>query len=351
MMQYGNGRVGLALSGGADSAAAALLLREQGSDVLGVTAVLAERGDAAGAAEAGAAIAERLGIPHRVVDLRDAFRRRVLEPFAAEYARGRTPNPCACCNAAIKFGALAEAARAAGATCLATGHYARRDERAGAPCLRRGRDAARDQSYFLARLSPAQLAFARFPLGNLTKTAALELVTRHGLADCLRPPSRDCCFIGTDADGTAIDAGGVGEAPPPGEVVDTAGHVLGRHDGIHRATIGQRRGFGVAARERLYVVAIDAARNRVVLGTREEAMRDTLTADRATWFDGYPGDRGEAAVQMRYRHPAVACRLTLAEGGRMVHAVCAEPQFAVTPGQLAVFYDGDMVMGSGWICA
>jgi tRNA-uridine 2-sulfurtransferase len=345
----GSGTIGLALSGGADSAAAALLLREQGCSVMAFTALLAECGDAAGAADAAAAIAGRLGIPHRTIDLRAVFQRRIVEPFAREYARGRTPNPCARCNALIKFGALAEAAHAAGAVCLATGHYARTETAPGGLRLLRGCDAAHDQSYFLARLSPSQLAFARFPLGALTKADALRLVEQHGLPAHIRPPSRDCCFLDAGASGTVSGADGL--APPGGEVVDTAGRVLGRHSGIHTATIGQRRGFGVAARERLYVVAIDAERNRIVLGTRSAALRDTLTANAATWFDGYPGDGREAAVQIRYRHPAAACRLTLAAGGRIVHAAFTAPQFAVTPGQLAVFYDGEAVMGSGWIRA
>ncbi|MBN1557805.1 MAG: tRNA 2-thiouridine(34) synthase MnmA [Lentisphaerae bacterium] len=333
------GRIAVALSGGVDSAVAAALLQEAGREVFAVTAVL-DGGAAAGGAGDGVAVARavaaRLGMAHEVVDLRERFAAGVIAPCRAAYRGGRTPNPCVWCNQRIKFGALLEAARERGASRLATGHYARIACGTGGRLrLLRGADAEKDQSYFLAMLTPGQLEAALFPVGGGSKADVRAAARRLKLPCRASRSSRDLCFAWTP------------EREAPGEIVDTAGRVLGRHRGIQRYTVGQRRGFGVGAGGRRYVVALDPARNRVVLGTREEASRTHLRVEGIRWLRPPGAGRMAVSVQLRYAQAPVPA--DVAVEGTAAAVTLAAPQFAVTPGQLAVFYEADEVLGGGWI--
>lgn len=345
------GAVAVAMSGGIDSTLAAALLAEQGREVFGVTAVLTDE-DTPFASRRGVraarAAADAVGIRHVVVDLRDAFARDVIEDFLDAYLSGRTPCPCAVCNARIKFGRLRRKAEALGARRFATGHYAavRRDD-AGGIHLHRGRDAARDQSYFLFGLDPDSLAAALFPLGDWSKARVREQARRRNLPLLDRGESRELCFV-AGAHGDWIEARRPG-ASRPGELVDRQGRVLGLHRGMHRYTVGQRRGLGLAAGHRAYVTALDAPRNRVVLGARRDAMRRRLRVERPHWIAEAPAPgRFRALAQIRYHHAAAACEAERRSDGSLT-VVFDEEQFAITPGQAAVLYRGDEVLGGGWI--
>ena len=302
-------RVVVAMSGGVDSSVAAALLVEQGFEVIGVTLRLVGDGSRCCSlddAEDARRVAENLGIRFYVADHADAFRREVMEPFADAYLAGRTPIPCVGCNQRFKFRHLLERARALGAVAVATGHYARieRDPASGTLSLLRGIDARKDQSYFLFDLRPEQLAQIRFPVGALGKDEVRARARALGLGTADKPESQELCFVPDGDTAAAVERLRPGRAPGAGEVVDETGRVVGRHEGIHRFTVGQRRGLAIALGERVYVKSIDAARNRVTIA---------------------PGD---------------------ALGARVVFD---EPVSAVTPGQAAVFYDGDAVLGGGWI--
>lgn len=352
-------QVVVALSGGVDSSVAAALLVEQGVEAIGVTLRFWPCADAGPAparvsccgidgVESARAVAATLGIPHYVVDCREEFEAEVLKPAWEEYARGRTPNPCVTCNRAIKFGLLLRQAERLGAEGLATGHHARLARTASGRVLLRGRDPRKDQSYFLFALSPAQLDAAELPVGEMTKDEVRAAARRRGLPSAERPESQDAC-LGTDGErlGEALRRR-FGEVARPGEIVDTDGRVLGRHAGIHRFTVGQRKGLGVAAGERAYVCAIDAARGAVVVCTDpRELEADELEAAGATWLGPPPGP-GPVTAQIRYRHAAAPARVEqLAEDRLRVRFDL--PQRAVTPGQAVVVYDGERVVGGGWI--
>jgi tRNA-specific 2-thiouridylase len=347
------------LSGGVDSSVAAALLLERGWTVTGVTMTLWDgppapaeghaRGACYGPGEAedvasASAVAAALGIPFRTLHLAEAYRRGVLDHVRDEYRAGRTPNPCVRCNHLVKFGMLVESARREGLVfdAFATGHYARveRDAASGRMVLRKGLDASKDQSYFLYRLSQDQLAAVVFPLGDWTKERVREKARDLGLPVAERPESQDFLEEGA-ADLRVGDAG-------PGPVVDRLGKVLGEHAGIARYTVGQRKGLGIAAPEPLYVLALDAARNAVVVGPRSALGAGGLIADDLNWVavPGLTGPR-RAACRIRYRHREAPALLTPA--GDAVLVQFEEPQPAVTPGQSAVFYDGDAVLGGGVI--
>ena len=337
------------MSGGVDSSVSAALLLEQGYDVHGVSLRMweGERGprvcsDHRGAAE----VAAYLGIPHCLLDLRERFAATVVKPFAQDYLRGRTPNPCVACNRDFKLGSLLGWAGEHGAEYVATGHYANllHDHRSERATLRRGVDRQKDQSYFLFALSQQQLMHTMFPLGGLQKSAVREKARALGLPSAERLESQDICF----GDYKALVASYAKmDELVGGEVVDRAGHVLGRHQGVHTVTIGQRRGLGIAAAEPLYVVDIDNRSKRVVVGSKPELKCAGLVARSVNWLEP-PESEIEAEVQIRYRAPAVACRIrTRSEDTCEVHF--AEPLPAVTPGQAAVFYRGDRVLGGGWI--
>ncbi len=356
-------RVAVGLSGGVDSTMAAWLLKQQGHELVGVTMQLWDGSPAPskegfsgcfgpGSArniEAARAVAGRLGIRHVTLPLAAAFHREVLQPFRAAYRAGRTPNPCVLCNQRLKFGLLLEAALAGDIACdrLATGHYARIDrDAAGSYHLRSGLDPAKDQSYFLARLNQAQLAWSWFPLGAMRKSATLALARQAGFADVAeRKDSQD--FVAGEDYSPLFRPG----ESRPGPIVDTRGRLLGEHNGIIHYTVGQRQRLGVATGERMYVKELRPESNTVVLGRRQEVMRDACRIEQPHWIAGSPPPEGVACLlRLRYRHPGVAATLEALPGGSWL-ARFAAPQFAVAPGQAAVCYLGDDVLGGGWIGA
>ncbi len=348
----------VALSGGVDSATAAGLLLEAGHRVVGMTMRLF---DAAGTAassggrccgprdvEDARQVASQLGIPFYVMDFSADFQRRVIDDFVSEYARGRTPNPCVRCNEHIKFTPLLEAARALGATRLATGHYARIEGEPGARRLRRAVDAEKDQSYFLFNMPRAALDEVEFPLGGLHKDEVRAHARRLGLPNADKPESQEICFV-PDGDHAGFVA--ARSLVRPGIIRDGDGRELGRHDGIHQFTIGQRRGLGVATGAPRYVTGIDVASGDVVVGESEALYRDALSVGELAWAGAAPASPIRAAVQLRHRHaPQPALLEPRSDGGVYIRLDRAER--AITPGQAAVFYGGnagDEVLGGGFI--
>lgn len=358
-MTPNRGRVLVAMSGGVDSSVTAALLREDGFEVIGATLQLQSCDDAtfgrtccsaAGAIQA-AKVAGLLRIPHYVLDCRRQFRDTVLRHSWMEYARGRTPNPCVICNQRIKFGFLLETARSLGASRIATGHYARleRDGRQR-PLLKRGRDRDKDQSYFLFSLDTRQLEAALFPIGEFTKAEVRERARGLGLPNADREESQDACFVGEGETYAEILRQRFQGQALAGEVVDSSGRLLGRHDGFHRFTIGQRKGLGIALGKRAWVQAIDPESARVVLCLDEsELLSRGLIATGVTWHHLLEGSRPfRCSLQIRYRHRAVPA-VVEQTGAQRARVVFDEPIRAVTPGQAAVFYDGDTLLGGGWI--
>jgi tRNA-specific 2-thiouridylase len=357
--------VAVGMSGGVDSAVTAWLLQEQGYAVVGLTMSIwdpkhpltaAKQSACYGPGEAediaaARATAERLGIPHHTVPLVDEYERWVLDEFRSQHLAGCTPNPCALCNPKMKFGLLPARARELGIRFdrFATGHYARTARTApDAPASRfrllRGVDPAKDQSYFLARLTQAQLAGTLFPLGGKTKTEVRELARRAGLGALTEKPESQDFFEGDDI---SVLFNGAGTAPGP--IVDESGRVLGRHRGIIHYTVGQRDGLGIAVGVKVYVKAIRAETNTLVVAPREGVFAEGCRAAGFQWIAGEPPDASRPlTAHLRYRHPGVATQLTLLPDGA-ADLRFAEPQFAVTPGQMAALYDGDEVLGGGWI--
>jgi tRNA-specific 2-thiouridylase len=343
-------KIVVAMSGGVDSSVAAALLVEQGYDVQGVSLRMWEENqgprvcsDHRGAGE----VAELLGIPHTLLDLRAQFVETVVKPFASDYLHGRTPNPCVACNRDFKLGTLLKWAREQGADCVATGHYARiaRGESASQVALFRGADRGKDQSYFLFALSQQQLAHTYFPLGELHKTEVRDQARRLGLPVAERQESQDICF----GDYKALVASYANERDMAcGDVTDRTGKVLGRHGGIHGVTIGQRRGLGISAAEPLYVVDIEDETKRVVVGNKNELASSGLIARSVNWLEAPSENEMEAEVQIRYRSPPVACAIRQGDD-RACEVRFKEPVTAVTPGQAAVFYRGERLIGGGWI--
>ena len=341
-------KAAIALSGGVDSAVAAALLSHQGWDLHAVHLRLSPQSPPPRRVEA---LAQYLNIPLRVIDLQREFAREVLDYFVSEYARGRTPNPCVRCNAAIKFGRLWEYLQGEGFTHLTTGHYARIcPADGGAPGLFRGVDRGKDQSYFLSRLPLNLLPSLLFPLGEMTKDEVRRLSRQAELpVQENQPESMELCFI---------PAGGYqdflkdrrGFSGPPGDFVDTQGRLLGRHRGLENYTVGQRRGLGIPAREPFYVIDLQPELNRVVLGYREMLLSPGLTASGMNWLIPPPEAEIEATAMIRYRHPGVRALIT-PRGGGDVQVVFATPQIAVAPGQAVAFYDRDRLLGGGWIKA
>ena len=346
------GTVAVAMSGGVDSAAAALLLAEAGYDVWGVTLRLQSCPGAAETAEAeidsARRAAEALGIPHRVLDLRERFRTAVMDRFVSEYLAGRTPNPCVDCNREIKFGALLDWVLEQGADFLSTGHYARVDRAEGRWRLLRGADRRKDQSYVLYQLTQRQLSHLLLPLGDYDKPAIRQLVGARGLANARKADSQDICFI-PDGDYAAFLAASGAELVP-GDFVDETGRVLGRHRGLPCYTPGQRKGLGVSAGEPVYVLRKEAAGNRIILGPDSALYTAELTAERVNWLS-VPAPEGPLAVtaKTRYTQREAAATAEVLPDGRL-RVTFAEPQRAVTAGQAVVLYVGVAVAGGGTIC-
>jgi len=345
-------KVVVGLSGGVDSSVAAAILHHQGYEVVGLTLWLMKgKGQCCSEGMVDAAsICEQLGIPHHIVDSREVFEKHIVNYLVSGYESGVTPLPCSQCNKTVKFAPMLRYAREElGIDQIATGHYAQITYNAdnGRYQLRRAVDLNKDQSYFLYDLAQDLLAGTIFPLGAVTKTETRKIAAEFGLTTADKPESQDLCLV--EANGSMRSFLDKYLAPKPGEIVDSSGKVLGHHDGIQHYTIGQRKGLGIAAAEPLYVVALDTAMNRVIVGDRTTASSLECTAGRSNWV-GIPAPTNpiRAEVQVRYRTPAVAVSVIPLDNARF-KLVFDEPQFGITPGQAAVLYDGDIVLGGGII--
>jgi len=347
-------RVAVAMSGGVDSSVAAALLVQGGHQVVGFTmnlwpAWLPEDGNpnaccGVGAAEDARAVAQHIGIRHYVLDLREAFEEAVIRPFAEDYARGRTPNPCASCNRSVKFSLLLDRARELGMDFLATGHYARTRRDGEVVRLLCGADPRKDQSYVLYGLTQRELRHVLFPVGEFTKDHVRALARQLGLPVADKPDSQEICFV-PRGHYTDVVARYAPEGLRPGPVLDLHGRRLGTHQGVARYTVGQRRGLGLADGRPLYVVAVDGQRNAVFVGTEEDVLARELEVESTSWTTRPPGP-GSLRAEVRVRHgaPAVPAQL---EVGPVVRVRFEVPQRAPSPGQVACFYRGEEVLGGG----
>ncbi len=359
-MTQGNGRrVVVAMSGGVDSSVTAALLKEQGYEVIGISLQLWDHSRNQLPEVGGGCcslddlhdarrVAEQIGIPFYLVNAEEEFRRLVVDDFVSEYFAGRTPNPCTRCNERVKFGLLLQRARELGAELLATGHYARiRRDEGGRYRLLAGLDHNKDQSYFLFTLNQEQLSRTLFPVGGLAKPEVRLLAERFGLRTAAKGESQEVCFI-PDDDYVRFLEQERGSGLLSGAIVDMAGKILGRHQGIYRYTVGQRRGLGIAHPHPLHVLGVNVATHEVIVGAKEELRRQGLTATGVNWIIPPVAKSMESSCRIRYRQRPVPCVVTLLpRGGAAVKFVTPEP--GVTPGQAVVFYDGETVLGGGWI--
>ncbi|HEY6046700.1 MAG TPA: tRNA 2-thiouridine(34) synthase MnmA [Pyrinomonadaceae bacterium] len=365
-------KIAVAMSGGVDSSAAAAILKEQGHDLVGFTMQLWNQRRGISVDENGEPlpsrccslddvydarrVAEELGFPFYVLNLEKEFERDVVQPFVTSYLNGETPIPCVACNSRLKFASLDQLALSLGCEKVATGHYARVefDQSTNRYRLLRGKDPQKDQSYFLWELTQDQLSRALFPLGEMSKPDAREAARRSDLAVAGKKESQEICFVPDGDYAGFIDRYLAAEQqtdrlPGAGEIVTAGGEVIGAHTGIHRYTIGQRRGIGISDARPLYVLNVDSEKNRIVVGYEEELAREGFTAAGVNWIAlDNPSQPVQAEVRVRYRHmPAPATITPLAN--HRVRVEFAEAQRAITPGQATVFYRGDEVVGGGWI--
>ncbi|HEY9908074.1 MAG TPA: tRNA 2-thiouridine(34) synthase MnmA [Thermosynechococcaceae cyanobacterium] len=345
-------KVVVGLSGGVDSSAAAAILHHQGYDVQGLTLWLMKgKGQCCSEGMVDAAkLCEQLGIPHHIVDSRDRFQEEIVDYLVSGYSTGITPLPCSQCNKAVKFSPMLDYARAElGIDRIATGHYARvrQDTATGRYQLLRALDRTKDQSYFLYDLAPEVLPQVMFPLGELPKTETRRIAAEYGLHTADKPESQDLCLV--EANGSMKAFLDKYIAPQQGEIVDQSGRVLGQHEGVHHYTIGQRKGLGVAHSEPLYVVGLDTGRNRVIVGDRSATLATECTVQRVNWLSiPSPTAPIAAEVQIRYRSAAVPATIVPLDHSQ-VRIVFQEPQSSITPGQAAVWYDGEVLLGGGVI--
>ena len=365
-------KIAVAMSGGVDSSAAAAILKEQGHELVGFTMQLWNQRRGISVDENGdplpsrccslddvydaRRVAEEIGFPFYVLNLEREFERDVVQPFVASYLSGETPIPCVSCNSRLKFASLDRLAAGLGCEKVATGHYARvgYDPKTNRYRLLRGRNPQKDQSYFLWELTQDQLSRALFPLGEMSKPEVRDVARNHELAVAEKQESQEICFVPDGDYAGFIDRyleaeGALDRIPSEGDLVDSFGQVIGQHGGIHRYTIGQRRGIGIAAERPLYVTSIDVATNQVAVGSIEELLSREFTAMGVNWIAlDNPSDPVRAEVRVRYRHDAAPATIIPLENAR-AQVRFDESQRAITPGQATVFYRGDEVLGGGWI--
>lgn len=345
-------KVMVMMSGGVDSSVSALLLKEMGYDVVGVHLVVCdykgeEYGKCCSPVDAYDArrSADKMGIPFYVFNVKEIFREKVIEPFAEEYLRGRTPNPCVLCNAWVKFKYILRRARAIGFDYLATGHYARIVNDNGTFRLKKAKDEARDQSYFLFILKQEEMRYILFPLGEMIKRDVRYIAKKAGLSTFKKKESRGICFIPDGKHWEFLKE--YRRVNGRGEVVDLDGNVIGYHEGYYRYTIGQREGLGVAVGRKLYVVDIDSERKRVVVGDEKNILKNSAILENFNWVSEESSKPFRASAKIRYKHHIADC--TVYPDGEIVKVVFDEPQRAITPGQACVVYKEDEVVGGGWI--